>query len=394
MRILTVSIACPPKNDPESLQLGKYVKYLSKNHDIEIVTSSHPTLWMNQDDDLKAYLANVSNIVEVDIWEPKYLSIIANKWFRKLLKPDSRYTFYKKSKEAIDQIEKHPSIIYSRSFPLSSTLMAEKLVERFKVPWILHLSDPWVESPLYNYDKSKYHKDAENRCFEKATKICFTSQETIDLYVNKYPHFQEKFVFFPNVFDEDDILDSVKKDSSTPYHIVYTGSLIESRSLKTILLGIDLLDAELKNQIKVTVAGSVDSYNQNLIDKHSKIIDFVGFMPFHELTSLYRNADLLIAVDFNFTNPKDGVYFPSKLLDYFAAQKEILAITSKNSTTEKILRDTQHTTLEHGNTLGVKQFLIERLNQEQTIEIDLPLNYSAETNAKRLEDLMKKLCQD
>ena len=57
MNIVFCSIAFPPKNDPESLQAGKYYKGLSRFEDlsIQILTSSNPTLFMPYDGDKNAF---------------------------------------------------------------------------------------------------------------------------------------------------------------------------------------------------------------------------------------------------------------------------------------------------------------------------------------------------
>lgn len=393
MRVLCVSIACPPKNDPESLQTGKYLKYLSQENKFDIVTSAHPTLWMNHDEHLNHYLSNIEQLIEVTIKEPKYWSIVGNKFFRKWFRPDTRSSFHKQSASVIADIKHQPDIIYSRSYPLSSTILAEKLVDTFQVPWILHLSDPWTESPLFNYDKSSYHLKTEKRCFQKASKICFTSEKTISIYSKKYPELSHKFEHFPNVYDPSDVLPQNNVETSKKkFTLLYTGSLIGSRSLQLLLEAIEVLEEEQKNKIEVLVAGGLDARNKKQLQNHANIAQHLGFVPYQDLKDVYAKANALVAVDFDFKNPKDGIYFPSKLLDYFAAQKPILAITSPNSTTDQVLKNMPHKVVYHGQTKEMVQHLTELITTEPSKKVPLPEKFSAEFNAKKLTELMRQLC--
>jgi hypothetical protein len=272
--------------------------------------------------------------------------------------------------------------------------MAEKLVDHFKIPWILHLSDPWVPSPLYNYHSSNYHIKTELRCFQKATKICFTSQATIDLYKSRYPQFVEKFELFPNVYDAEDILSPEKKQTpKNKIRFLYTGSLIGTRSLKLLVGCIASFAKKDQDRFELIVAGSVDQENKSILDNHDSFVDFIGFVPFKALKEEYLKADVLVSADFDFKKPEDGVYFPSKLLDYFAAQKPILAITSKNSTTEQVLKNSNHQVIYHHDKQAMDSYLNDCLNNKLNKEVTLPKAFEAEFNANRLSKLMKEICQ-
>ena len=97
--VLFVSIAFPPKNDPECLQTAKYFKYLVHNGqvNIDVVTSKNPTLFMPVDEKLRKYAKGYRQLVEVPIYENKYTNFLIRKispdflnqpeLFRELLQP-------------------------------------------------------------------------------------------------------------------------------------------------------------------------------------------------------------------------------------------------------------------------------------------------------------------
>ena len=68
--ILFVSIAFPPKSDPESIQVGRYLKNLTKSsYEINCITSSNPTLFMEVDPYLDHYAEGIKTKHELRIFE-------------------------------------------------------------------------------------------------------------------------------------------------------------------------------------------------------------------------------------------------------------------------------------------------------------------------------------
>ena len=148
MSLLFVSIAFPPKFDSEGLQVAKYFKYLSKecnenNLPIDVVTSAIPTLFMPEDASLKAADTGYRQKIEIVIRENKYRNFLLRKIAPQLVdRPDSKFNFFQQWEKVVSELKEKPSVIYSRSFPTSSAVMAMKLKEFYKVPWVMHLSDP------------------------------------------------------------------------------------------------------------------------------------------------------------------------------------------------------------------------------------------------------------
>jgi glycosyltransferase involved in cell wall biosynthesis len=394
MKVLLVSIALPPKNDPESLQTAKYVKYLAKTNGVDAVTSKSPTLWMPFDGKLLNYIKDVNQIISLRIIEPKYLSIFINKLLRRFVWPDTRFTFWMQSKKVINQLIEKPDVIYSRAFPLSSIFMAKKLKDYYKIPWVLHLSDPWVESPLFDYNKSKYHQKKEKSSFQNADIISFTSLSTLKIYKKKYPEFIEKYKYFPNVYDDEDIQIENSKQENKIIKLVYTGSLNGSRSLKLLIdafCELQKTNSQLANNFRIVVAGSVDSYNRGLLEKHSDFIEYVGFLSINDAKDLQRSADILLAVDFDFKHKEEAIFFPSKLLDYFITKKPILAITTSGSTTDSILTELNHSCVYHHDEKAMLD-LLENMPEVMKRSYEIPVKYSAKYNVERLTELFNELC--
>lgn len=401
-RVLFVSISFPPKNDPECLQTAKYFKYLKKLSDFSftVVTSSVPTLFMPYNAQLEKYGQGYEQKIEIPIIENK----LANFLFRKILPggidyPDSKFTFHWQKGRVVNAVKKKPDVIYSRSNPLSSALMAYKLAVHYNVPWVMHLSDPWVDSPVKNYThrQTAYQSKWERLCFERASAICLTSSHTVDFYKNKYPSFSAKIHLFPNVYDPEDFSEQ-KLDFSKKLRITYTGGLAGERSAKNFLQACKKLVEEkpnLINSFEVIFAGPMDRKNREVFAENKLInIKHVGELPYSKALELMKESHLLLNIDLPILDPNMAMFFASKLLDYFLAKRTILSLTSRGSASEKVLETVNAKVLMLDDVAGIKSFIekaIDAYKNQDTAFFTLDSNtdeYSAEINSIRLSQLL------
>jgi glycosyltransferase involved in cell wall biosynthesis len=404
VNLLFVSIAFPPKNDPECLQTAKYYKYLSKQlNSIEVITSKNPTLNMPVDISLNKYLNAASVIHYIKLFETK----ISNYFFRKiklsfLSKPDAKFSFHLQYRKALSQLNKKPDVLYSRSFPLSSTMMAYKIRQQTNIPWVLHLSDPWTLSPLHHYteQEKKYNEAWEKKCFEAASKICFTSESTIAVYKNKYPQWDQKFEYSPNVYDPDDFVTKPLIQTGK-LKIVYTGGLTQERGPQYILDPLKSLfdkDPTIIDYLEVIFAGDMDRANKAIFHTYElPFVKHIGQLPYTEAIALQRQAHLLFVIDNPITKPEFAMFFPSKLLDYMMAQRRIFAITTSNSSTYKFLEKLHYQSFNHSETEKTADYIRFCLQQwkdksyDYFLQPELLEEFSAETQAKKLVSLFKQL---
>lgn len=363
-KILLVSIAAPPKSDPESLQVGRYIKYLIKSgYEIDVITSSNPSLYMETDNHLEYLLKGINLIHEIKLVENRYINYLIRKVFPALIEfPDSKFSFHLSTSPVA-----RPSLLYSRSYPLSSTLLALKYKKRWPdVPWVLHLSDPWAisylgNSPATNFKKlsRKWNEKKELECFELADRIGLTSDKTIQLYKNKYPEYSNKFILTPNVFDEES-LNSSHINFDDKLNIVYTGGFGEKRDPVFYLEAIEAFLVEHLTEgatFNFLFTGPMTKQNRNKFEKFKKIseIKHLGHVSYTQMIEIQRNAHVLVNIDTDIQDPAHSVFFPSKLLEYFAANRRILAITNSHSVSYDIVQDNFGDCVEFGDTKTLKE---------------------------------------
>ena len=403
MNVLFISIAFPPKSDSEGLQVAKYFKYLARNKtlNIDIVTSSDKTLFMPIDENLKKYSNGYRQIIKISFFENKYVNFLMRKINPNSLNyPDSKFRFYKKWTKVLSLLKKKPDIIYSRSFPISSTLMAYNLQKELKVPWVLHLSDPWTISPIHKLgDAKEWNEEMEKKCFENATFLSFTSEKTIELYSKKYPKYSKKMMFFPNVFDLED-KKNIEYKIKNKIKVVYTGGLVEERSPKYFFNAIIKLNKQhpkIISDYEFIFAGAVDRKNRALFEQNIPSVKRLGVLSFSEALKLQEEADLLLVIDTPFQDAIDAIFFPSKLLDYMLMQRRIIALTDKESTTWSIVDKKLGDCFMHEDVENIIQFLIKSWNawkkqdQEYFSNEELNMSFSAEVNVEKLSKLFNNI---
>ena len=403
--LLFTSIAFPPKSDPECLQTAKYYYHLQKYSElqIEVLTSAIPTLYMPVDEHLRRYDRGYSNKVELRIPENRYLNYIQRSIFDGSMGwPDSKNSFHKQWKNAIQRIQKKPDAIYSRSFPLSSSVMALRLQQYYNVPWIMHLSDPWADCPVEKYATKQYqsHRALEKSCLEKASYICLTSELTIELYRKSYPEHSTKFLYFPNVYDDQDLQPNPHQFGSK-IRVVYTGGLVGSRNISYLLNALELLrlrNPVLLDQFEFIFAGAMDRQSARLFQQLSfSNIQHLGLLSYDQAQALQRSSDILLVIDNPVDDPKSAVFFPSKILDYLMAQRRILAISPLGGTSHSVLKSINGKTFAHHDTNGLVKELetissaFFKKDKDYFDFKELPEIYSASYNANRLKDLIMDL---
>lgn len=362
LNVLLISIAFPPKNDPEALQAGRYFRYLTRATDlaVDVVTSRAPTLWMPEDPSLG--VVGHRQRIELPIFEPRLLAVgltkVAARW---VLLPDTRLTFHLQKPRVVAALRQRPDVVYSRGYPLSSQVLARKVARHYRVPWVMHLSDPWVAPGFDTYRGLArwFNHREEARCFDEAHRITFASPRIRGLYEARYPRHRAKYADLPNVYDPADVSPARSHVAGPRLRIVYTGTLGGTRSLTWLwdaLTRVVAADPALAHRFELHVAGSADAANRRLLASGAfPHIHDHGVLSFPRARQLQASADLLLIID-NRLPPADAVYLPSKLLDYLTVGSPMMAITTRGSPTEQLLQG-RWPSFAHEDTRGLVGFL-------------------------------------
>lgn len=265
-------------------------------------------------------------------------------WIRlNLFIPDARvgwnFTAVKAASQFISK-EKIDAIV-SIGPPHSSHLIGLKLSNRFNVPHIPILIDPWVDIVYYkDLNRSKVAKKIDNRFERKvllnAKQVIFVTKSTEEDYLKKYDFLKNKTNVLYWGYDEEAFKDlkteKIKNEEKT---IVHAGNLFSYQNPKNFWKQIKL-ENEKGNKILIRFIGTVDKeileYLESLGLKDN--IQLAGFLPYKEMIKEIMQADMLLVCA---TEPR---HVPGKLFEALRTGNPIIAFGNNNEEVKKIIEDT------------------------------------------------------
>ena len=392
-----MSVESPPANNAEALQVGKVLTALRQQPDLALDVITADTAAGSTT--LEAILATAasshpSQVVHIPCRLPRWQRMLIRllmPWLPH--RPDWWFQFSWGWRQAATQLRHRPDLLYSRSFPLSSTLAAWHLARWYQVPWFLHLSDPWCECSLDpQVASSRWNRHWESQCLHLAARISFTSAITLSRYQNRYPALQDRMELDPNAYS----LSTVNADPWQPcqrFRLVHTGSFTLGRSPLSLFRALQAIPADhpILEDLEWIHAGPTDRYTKQLFAKAGAWLIVRGVIPPAEALALQKTADLLLVVDYDFEAAQDAQFLASKLTDYLAIRRPVLVITNEHSAGWQFVQTQQiGTAVAHNQIEAISQTLISywqawKEQQRQCFELSPPSpSYSAEHLATKI----------
>ena len=223
--------------------------------------------------------------------------------------------------------------------PFSSYLIPYFLSFFFKFSLTIDYRDPWF---LY-IDSSKIEKKSswfiEKKILDKADTIIFNTNKVKAEYCKLHPKINNKSLVIPNGFIENLLVKPKKLDKDKKV-IIYAGNFYGNRTVIPLIKTMIRLSKE--NEIPDTTLHIFGSIGSKDLEKMKLLNVPQGLIVEHQNVSQYELSQYLEGSDVLYLSQgKDHEYsIPYKLIDYLGVKRPILALTSKNSATEEILRET------------------------------------------------------
>jgi len=403
MNILMISPASPPKNSPEAMQVGRFLQELDKYHTIILATTPIEKGWVIQDNSLQYDFKNIK-ILELKLpFHNKMIRLLSSKYFKFFALPDKDFWIKCKLPYILNKVTNKPDVIYSRSMPFSSALLALRLKRKTKLPWVMHLSDPFIDNP---YRKKSFNEKLlvryEYECFNEANYITVTTENLLKFYQKKYPLFSKKIKLSSNVMPIKVL--NTKIDFNIKIkdkiQIFYAGALYEKRNFTTILDALEILKKQkptILTRLDIIIAGNMtDIIKQEIIEKNFEQITILGRLNYEKILKIQDKVDIVVSIEPDGDNPILKSFLPSKILDYLAVKKPILAITPKGSESWDICNKYNFGWAIEPNDSKKLAILLENLvlntNETKNIETDYKLldKYNIENCVLKLNKLFDK----
>lgn len=394
LRLLLVSVEAPPALNAEAHQVGKILAALQAHPDlvVDVATASNLPAEFTKPSDGQVIVLPC----RLRRWQRIVVFLLAP-WVPS--RPDWWFLFAWRWRQVLRHLAHLPDLVYSRSFPLSSTFAAFHLARHFGVPWFLHLSDPWIETSLKGEKmQSPWHRRWERRCLSAAQRISFTSPITLARYQERYPELQHRMVLDSNSYEPTN-LNSAPWVPGDRFRLVQTGSFTLGRwpdALFEVLLTLPS-DHPMLQDLELIHAGPVDQHTRKLFFSAGPWLRDLGEVSSSNALQLQRSADLLLVVDYQFGSARDAQYLPSKLTDYLAIRRPVLAITDEHSASWRFVRDNRiGTPVAHGDPDALLAALLSywqawKARDRSLFELPPPsADYSASTVAGRIASAVRE----
>jgi len=346
VRLLAISYMLPPALYPQAIQVGRLLARLDR-HEIGAVCGRPETA-----DGLDSDLGPTRRFAfRLEVPFRPVLSGMALNLARRFVPfyariPDEFRRWVPRAEQAV--AEKlassgfKPELLLSFGEPMSDHLLGLNLKRRLGLPWVAHFSDPWADNP---FRRGQFLANAVNRRLERevvaaADRLVFTSAETLDLVMAKYPPaWRGKAAVVPHGFEPE--LYPARRARSGDLVVRYLGNFYGHRTplplCRTLARIIDKEPSTLAG-VRFELVGNLPSR----MKLHPAwrclpegLVRHVPTVTHARSLALMAESDLLLVID----GPQAfSVFLPSKLVEYLGSGAPIFGIVPPGASAKLIAR--------------------------------------------------------
>lgn len=336
--VLAISYCLPPMPYPQSVQVGRMLRHLAAHCRLWVVGGIEPGA--PEDSSMMpgfgAGFAGMMRLARTPA--PRREAIGARLLPMLYQRPDPQRGWMRRARAEILRAHRGRrfNAIATFASPASTNLLGAALARDLGVPWLAHNSDPWADNPLAGHAPLMrgWMRRAEQDCFAAAAQLVFTSEETAELYRQRYPAWAGRIAALNHSFAADAPRAAGAGGPGGPIRLRYLGSFYGARSPAPLLAALNRLPPELRARLAVEIFGGGRRTASEIAA--AGLADTVTRAPsvgYAESLRLMAEADLLLVID---APAAHSVFFPSKLADYLGSGRPVLGI-SPPGTTQRIL---------------------------------------------------------
>lgn len=372
-RLLLVSHNFPPTQGPESsLVRLNLIDLASRGWKVSVLTTTIKQMFQGLDFQM---LDGLPDGVEV-IRTPSYDAVLKDKWPRlsrlilallhyHLLPEIFLFWLLSAVPEGRRWMQGHgPAIIYSRATKHVSNVAAGFIKRATGMPWVAHISDPWVYTHLNGFQRW-CAEQWERRVFRDADAIVIVSQKLADYILRLYPWARHKVHIIPHGYAAVEASPApVGRAGGRPMVMLHAGAFIPGyREPDSLFEALALLNrrTSIQGRFKAVFVGDETTRYQELADNLgvSVVVELLPSMPYQKCQQMISDSDLLLVLDAPNTG---GIFLPTKLIEYLAHQKPVLGLSEPGSTVHEVLKECDLAFADQNNPEEIAQ-AIEKLIQ-------------------------------
>jgi|GEM_PF-201021 len=243
--------------------------------------------------------------------------------------------------------ETQPDILLSTFPVVTAHRIGLELSRKYDIPWIVDFRDPMTYGSPNSVQRQTPMKDLEREIVHAASAYTFATRQIAKTYEQYYPHIlsRQRFVI-ENGYDEE-LFSSVSaepdrlSEANAGVNFLHSGYLYGEERNPTHFLralrGLSDDETPRTRPLRAVFQGDRDQSYSDFVDEIG-LGDLVEFRPtvaLHKSIQSLKQADVLLLIQ----GRKYRNQIPSKVYEYLAAKKPILALTDKDSATGELLSD-------------------------------------------------------
>jgi glycosyltransferase involved in cell wall biosynthesis len=235
--------------------------------------------------------------------------------------------------------------IISSSSPVTSHIIANKLKQKYKIPWIADFRDLWTQN--HNYLYPRWRKMFEERLEAKTLQIAnaLVTVSPIDTEKLKILHKKETVYTITNGFDPEKV--NIPPVKLTPkFTITYTGQIYTGKQdpVKFLIALNNLISDKIidPKDIEVRFYGREEIWLKKEIEKYnlSSIVKQFGQVSREIALKKQWESQLLLLL--NWEDPEERGVYSGKVFEYLAARRPILVTGGHgNDVLEELIKETK-----------------------------------------------------
>jgi len=373
-KVLIITYYWPPMGGGGVQRWLKTTKYLREfGWEPVIFTTENAEISM-YDESLISDIQSGTEVIRVPIWEPFGLYKIlmgkknekinpgflqkkkGNNYLQKLsvwvrgnfFIPDAKKFWYKPAVKKLNLflMENSIDVIVSTGPPHTTHLIAQKVTQKFNIPWMADFRDPWTNIDFYHQLKltswaDKKHKRLEQSVLKDASKTVTVSKSWAKDFL-RISGIEP--VVINNGYDPADFENVEQLLLDKKFSITHTGSLNKDRNpfiFWEVINDLVQEDNEFSADLEIKLIGPVDITVTQAIEKHNLIskTTLIDSLPHKEVLIHLMQSQILL-LPLNDVPNIDGV-IPGKMYEYFGAKRPIICIGKEDGDAAKIIKETQ-----------------------------------------------------
>ena len=290
--------------------------------------------------------------------------------------------------------------IYVSVKPFSAVITGLALKKLTGKPLVIDFRDAWTAfTPYFWLDKPEYFRKfealLEKRAVINSDLIISVSEKIIVDFQTTYSMLpKSRFICIPNGFDQEDFNSLPPAAASDKFIITYAGSLYAKRSPESFFSALKEIFAQepqLREKIRFRYVGYNNSSSGYLLDDPDlkDIIEITGMLPYRECLLKMKESNLLLLIE-DRVAVSDRI-MTSKIYEYLASQKPILALAKEGPIKELIGKTHSGMTFDHEDINGIANAI--RYFLQNDYREDIPTGFKDSMNAYSRETAGKKLSE-